>query len=83
MLRRKAIKMSKARAADLKQFSRKDDDIRASLWEGGGARSVTEGERGRKEGEDATPLRFLHTQAPPPPMAEPPLEGSLIYSFPP
>ena len=34
MLRRKAIKMSKARAADLKQFSRKDDDIRASLWEG-------------------------------------------------
>ena len=65
MLRQKAIKKSKARAADLKQFSRKDDDIRASLWEGGGARSVTEGERGSSDNEDATPRRLSHTQAPP------------------
>ena len=53
-----------------------------ALRKAGGARSVTEGERGRKEYEDAPPLRISHTHSPPPPMAEPPPGGSLIYPSP-
>ena len=34
------------------------------------------------EYEDAPPLRISHTHSPPPPMAEPPLGGSLMYSSP-
>ena len=71
---------------------------------------MTEGECGRKEGEDApsvlvgcdnlclpfegregwgvceyedaAPMRILHTHSPPPPMAEPPPGGRLIYQSP-
>ena len=42
-----------------------------ALRKAGGARSVTEGERGRKEDKEAPPLRISHTHSPPPPMAEP------------